>query len=362
MGKRKKPRKGKKPRKKKASHQKDKKFAGGKNPYEEIRERVDEDPRLLWQNLPPEDPATVSARIQQREGKTTIVVIGTSPDSCGLVPWYEEVDEIWALNDCHHLPFMQMEKVTAWFQLHQPWRYRRPTPRYGADHWDFLKEKHDFPIYMQRVDEEVPSSVEFPLYEIAKEFLWSEDMSEWLLGRGHGYQRKYFSCSFSYMAGLAYLKWKRGDWGDKPLRIEMYGCELAQQKEYIMQRPNTEFWVGLGVGLGVQFYVPAITRIMQGVFYAYRYPSVQDLRNEIEQQKANGKWDDRNWEPPEGIEEEDNVGEWPEPAHPNIVQTQFGGIFSDFDDHQPIIASYVIEDPDKEVDLIVPGYGMGLDE
>ena len=334
-----------------------------RNPYEEIRERVDEDPRLLWKNLPPESPEIVSARITQREGKTTVVILGTSPDTCGLVPWYEDgIDEIWALNDSHHLPFMQMDKVTAWFQLHQPWRYSRPTPRYGAEHWDFLKAKHNFPIYMQRVDDKVPNSVKFPLYEIAKEFLWNDDQGGWLLGRGPGYQRKYFACSFSFMAGLAYLKWKRGDWGDKPLRIEMYGCELAQKKEYVMQRPNTEFWIGLGIGLGVQFYVPAITKILQGVFYAYRYPSVQDLRNEIAQQKASSKWDDRNWEPPEGTVDENNVGEWPEPSMPTGVKPEFGGIFTEFDDFPPVSISYADEDPDSDMPQIMSGYGMGLEE
>jgi len=338
-------------------------FRKGRDPYEEIRQRVDEDPRLLWQHLPPEDPATISARIEQRKGKTTIVFIGTSPDTCGLIPWNEDgIDEIWALNDCHHLPFMQMEKITAWFQLHQPWRYRRPTPRYGAEHWEWLQKKHDFPIYMQRVDEEVPSSVRFPLYEIAKEFLWSKDQNEWLLGRGIGYQRKYFACSFSFMCGLAYLQWKQGKWGDKPLRIEMYGCELAQKKEYIMQRPNTEFWVGMGIGLGVHFYVPKVTRILQGVFYAYRYPSVQDLRNEIAQQKAAGKWDERNWEPPDGIVEEDNVGEWPEPAIPASPSAEFGGIFSDFANVRPMVISYDMENPEEEIPEVMPGYGMGLDE
>ena len=355
MGKRKRPRN--------KRDQKKEEFSDGRNPYEDIRERVDEDPRLLWQNLPPEDPATVSARIEQRKDRATIVIIGTSPDSCGLIPWNEPgVDEIWALNDCHHLPFMQMEKVTGWFQLHQPWRYRRPTPRYGAEHWEFLQKEHNFPIYMQRVDEEVPNSVRFPLYEIAKEFLWDNDENEWLLARGHGYQRKYFSCSFSFMAGLAYLQWKQGKWGDKPLRIEMYGCELAQKKEYIMQRPNTEFWMGLGVGLGVRFYVPAITRLLQGVFYAYRYPSVMDTKNEIAQLKSSSRWDERNWEPPDGLTEEDNVGEWPEPAFPLAASPQFGGIFTDFGDMAPAIASYTIENPDEEVEAIVPGYGMGLDE
>jgi len=334
-----------------------------RNPYEEIKKRVDEDPRLLWQNLPPEAPEVVSSRIAQREGKTTVVILGTSPDTCGLVPWYEDgIDELWALNDAHHLPFMQMDKVTAWFQLHQPWRYRRPSPRYGAAHWEFLQEKHSFPIYTQRVDEEIPSSVEFPLYEIAKEFLWSDDQRGWLLGRGSGFQRKYFACSFSFMAGLAFLKWKRGDWGDKPLRIEMYGCELAQKKEYVMQRPNTEFWVGLGIGMGVQFYVPAITKILQGVFYAYRYPSVQDLRNEIAQQKADGTWDERNWEPPEGTEDEDNVVEFPEPSALVSVDPEFGGIFSEFDDYEPVTVNYNIEDPDSDMPQIMPGYGMGLDE
>jgi hypothetical protein len=303
-----------------------------RNPYEELKKRVEEDPRELWKNLPPEDPSVISARVRQREGKTTVVVLGTSPDSCGLAPWNEPgIDEFWALNDAHHLPFMQLDKITAWFQLHQPWRYRRPTPRYGAKHWEWLKEEHNFPIYMQRVDEEVPNSVKFPLYEIAKEFLWSDEMGEWLLGRGVGYQRKYFSCSFSFMAGLAYLYWKQGKWGDKPLRIECYGMELAQKQEYMMQRPNTEFWMGLGAGLGVQIYVPEITRVLKGVFYAYRYPSIQDTLAEIAQQKKEKKWDERNWEPNGTEIDEDNVGEWPEPAAPKAWGSEFGGIFDEFD-------------------------------
>ena len=341
--------------------------SGGRDPYQELRDRVDEDPKELWRNMPPEAPETVSARIEQRKGKATVVLLVTSPDSCGLAPWYEDgLDEIWALNDAHHLPFMQMDKVTGWFQLHQPWRYRRPTPRYGVAHWDWLKEEHPFPIYMQRVDEDIPQSEKFPLYEIAKEFLWSPglgEQGEWLLGRGPGYQRKYFSCSFSYMAGLAYLKWKRGDYGDRPLRIEMYGTELAQQTEYYMQRPNTEFWIGLGIGMGVQFYVPAITRIMQGVFYAYRYPTLADFRAEVQQKKDNGDWKEDNWEPTDDLYDEDNIGQWPEPSLPTGVQTEFGGIFTEFDDLAPINSWGEMEDdPEAIVPIVMPGYGMGLDE
>jgi len=319
-----------------------------RNPYKELKDKIEDDPRVLWKNLPPEDPTAISARMAQREGKTTIVIIGTSPDSCGLTPWHEPgIDEFWALNDAHHLPFMQLDKITGWFQLHQPWRYRRPTPRYGAKHWEFLQEEHHFPIYTQRVDEDIPSSVKFPLYEIAKEFLAKD--GEWLLGRGMGYQRKYFACSFSFMAGLAYLQWKQGKWGDKPLRIEMYGTELAQKQEYMMQRPNTEFWVGIGIGLGVQFYVPQITRILKGVFYAYRYPSIPDMQAEIAQKKADKSWDERNWEPTPDLVDEDNVGDWPDPAGMPVVPLEFGGIFADFDDYAPEITSYGME---SEIDPI----------
>ena len=338
MGKRNRPRK-----------KNDKKSTVGdnRNPYEEFSNRMMDNPSILWQALPPENPEIITARMDQRQDKTTIVIIGTSPDSCGLTPWNEpDIEEFWALNDAHHLPFMHMDKITRWFQLHQPWRYKRPTPRYGAKHWEWMQEKHDFPIYMQRVDEDVPASAKFPLYETARKFLFNDDYDQWLIGRGLGWQRKYYACSFSYMAAFAYLKWKEGEWGDKPLRIEMYGCELAQETEYYMQRPNTEFWIGLGVGLGVQFYVPAITRILQGVFYGYRYPSVADFRQEVADRKENKKWEQGSWEPPSTTIDEDNVGVWPEPAYPIVPDTEFGGLFTKFeeDSFDPIVTNYAMED------------------
>jgi hypothetical protein len=280
------------------------------DPYGEFKKRVEENPLTLWTNLPPENPRIQASRMAQRwtadgRHKKTLVVMGTSPDSCGLAPWDEEgIDEFWALNDAHNLSFMRMDKINRWFQLHQPWRYRRPTARYGIPHWEWLQQKHPFPIYMQREDADVPSSVKFPLYDLAKEFLFSEDQGQWLLGRGAGWQRKYFSCSFSFIAALALH--------EKFERIELYGVELAQKQEYIMQRPNTEFWLGLCAGRGVQLYVPQITRVLQGTFYAYRYPGIRDVRAEIAQAKKEGK--EIKWEPPDDIVDEDNVGDWGDEA------------------------------------------------
>lgn len=320
------------------------------NPYETFNARVNESPFVLWAGLPPESPRVQAARTAQRwtkdgRHKKTLVVMGTSPDSCGLAPWDEEgVDEFWALNDAHNLAFMRLDKVTRWFQLHQPWRYRRASPRYGLDHWEWLKQEHNFPIYMQRVDEEVPNSVKFPLYDLAKEFLFSEDYGQWMIGRGIGWQRKYFSCSFSFIAALALH--------EKFERIELYGVELAQRQEYIMQRPNTEFWLGLCAGRGVQLYVPQITRILQGVFYAYRYPGLNDVKAEIAESKKHNK--PVKWEPTDDLFDEDNVGEWEEPETDYVVgpATLEPGV---------IMRPYGMEDLIQEeiVPQTVPGYGMG---
>lgn len=323
------------------------------DPYGEFKKRAEESSLILWANLPPESPRVQAARTAQRWNKDgtkkkTLVVMGTSPDSCGLAPWDEEgIDEFWALNDAHNLSFMRMDRITKWFQLHQPWRYRRPAPRYEIDHWEWLKLEHPFPIYMQRVDPEVPSSVKYPIYELSREFLYNEDFGQWMIGRGIGWQRKYFSCSFSFIAAMALHEGFQ--------RIELYGVELAQKQEYIMQRPNTEFWLGLCIGRGVQVYVPDVTRVLKGVFYAYRYPSLNDVRQEIAHAKKNNK--KVKWEPTDDMVDEDNVGEWPEPSSDYELPA------IDMSDVSPMIRAYgmdgIIDTQSEDVLGTIHGYGMG---
>lgn len=246
------------------------------------------DQQDLWKNLPPEEPEAVKARISQRLGKKTVVMVGTSPDSVGLAPWGEPgIHAYWGLNDAHHLPCVKMEYITAWFQLHHRWRFTRRTPRYEIDHWGWLQQEHKFPIFMQKHYGDVPNSEKFPLKEVTERYMAG------MLGRGNFFQRKYYTCSFSYMIALAmYLGFQR---------IEIYGVELAQQIEYIMQRPGTEFWLGMAMGSGVQLYLPAKCRILNGVMYGYRWPDK--------------KFAEMNKEPI-GIfpEEEDLVGDWDAPA------------------------------------------------
>jgi len=277
--------------------------------------------RKKWEGLPEEQTAIVNARIKQRGlMERTIVMVGTSPDSCGLTPWGEEgVDEIWSLNDCHHLAFMEdhQSEIDMWFQMHHRWRFTRSNPRYGVNHWAWLKEEHDFPIYMQREYDDVPSSAEFPLRELSERYLMGR------MGRGTNFQRKYFSSTFAFMFALALQqfedKYRPSDYNpihDGPYaRIEMYGVELAQQEEYFLQRPNTEFWGGYLVGRGIQFYVPTMCRIFNGSMYGYRYP---DLGGEIEKQMQKKAQEGKPVSMSKILKavagpdatEEDNVGMW----------------------------------------------------
>ena len=213
-----------------------------------------------WIGMTPDTPMDVQARILMREGKRTWVCMGTSPDSCGLAPWNEDGIEEWiGLNDAHQLAFMHMDKITRWCQVHQKWSYMRKNPRYDIDHWGWLQKKHPFPIYMQRHDPEVPSSVPIPLEEISKRFLAGK------YARGFAYQRILeMGSTFSYIIPMAIMEGAQ--------RIEFYGVELAQQVEYMEQRPSTEFWMGVAGAHGVEIYVPRVTKVLKSHFYGYDHP------------------------------------------------------------------------------------------
>ena len=273
----------------------------------------------MWNNMAPEVRDVALARQKQREGMPTIVMIGTSPDSAGLVPWDEPgILGFWALNDAHVLPFMRMDRITRWYQLHFRWRFTRRNPRYGEnDHWSWLQRPHDFPIVMQKRWEDVPASVEFPLRKLTERFLLKR------IGRGDRYQRKYYTCSFSFVLAdaIAFLEdnYKPKDFDpfkDPPYaRIEMYGVELAQEIEYIMQRPGTEFWIGMAAGRGIQLYFPTRTRVMSGVLYGYRWPDRKtDAKALFDHKTMEGEpiTIEKAWEEAAGenLPDEDNVGPW----------------------------------------------------
>ncbi len=209
---------------------------------------------------------------EAREGKKTIAIVGFAPTTRDIAPYDVTDVEIWGLNEAYNYPFMK--RWDRWFQIHQAWSYRRPENRNDPGHWEWLKQDHDFPIYMQDVDPEVPASVKLPLQEIIDTFLPN-------VTRGDGEICEYFTSSYAYLCSFALYLWKQGEWGDVPLRIETYGFEMSTMTEYHYQKGSTEGWQMYAAALGVDVWVPEHCKLLSGLKYGYEVTQMIN-RQELE--------------------------------------------------------------------------------
>lgn len=180
----------------------------------------------------------------EQKHKKTVVLVGHAPSSVGLVPWDNpEIDEFWGLNAAHCYPWMK--RGDRYFQLHSMNYLQKLSGQSDLDrqHWKWLTEPHPFPIYMQKHFDECPASVEYPIKEVRKRF------------------GDFYTSTFAYMAALAILEGFE--------RIEAYGFEMASDTEYFYQRDSTEYFIGLILGMGIEFYLPENCSLLKGDVYAF---------------------------------------------------------------------------------------------
>jgi len=164
------------------------------------------------------------------------------------------------LNEAHALSWMT--RATRWFQIHNSESWKRPLAKRGIlGHYEWLKQEHDFPIYLQYWNEEVPSSVAYPLQEISDLFFKNFYKGDKKI--------KYFTSTFAYMMGVALLEGRQKDKPDvKPFdRIEIYGFELSDEIEYVKQKACGEFWIGMALGMGVEVYTPPNNQLLWSGLY-----------------------------------------------------------------------------------------------
>jgi hypothetical protein len=120
-------------------------------------------------------------------------------------------------------------------------------------HYDWLKEKHDFPIWMQYKHDDIPDSVEFPLYEVCERFFGK-------VRRGDA-KWKHFSSGFNYMIAMALYQGYE--------RIEIYGFEMTIDI-FAAQRNGSYLWIGIAMGMGVELYMPPKCLLVTGALYGYK--------------------------------------------------------------------------------------------
>ncbi len=188
--------------------------------------------------------------------------------------------EIWGQNECHI--FLKRRRWHRWFQVHpRNWNEARRVERNAntlteiagstrivkdlrkfTNHWVLLPDSYGrgrkhlkwlqecgIPVYMQGVDERIPTSVRFPKEEAIKRF---------------GY---YFTSTSAYMAALAILE------GVDEIRIA--GIDMAIGSEYSIQKPCLEYLLGYARGLGIKVTKPPFPQyscpMLEAPMYAVDY-------------------------------------------------------------------------------------------
>ena len=162
-----------------------------------------------------------------------LAIVGAEEHTRNHAPWEDESFDIWVVNEWVTAEWCK--RYTASIDIH--WEEIYTDPRFDREgkYWQWLKQAHGKPVYMQKVDPDVPDSVEYPLKEINRLFLSNLTYQDRPV--------KNFRSSISYCIALAlYLGYEQ---------IDIYGVELVGI-EYKGQAQNFAFWVGLATGRGVR--------------------------------------------------------------------------------------------------------------
>jgi hypothetical protein len=168
-----------------------------------------------------------------------VAIVGFAP-SWKEAPWDDKDCEIWVLNEFYKVANqVKGFRADRWFEIHD---IASPS-KSGQEHVDFLKSC-PVPVYMWKHFEEYPNSVKFPLNEII----------EYLENKGYMGSR-YFTNSISLMVAMAiYMEFEE---------ISIYGVDMATSSEYQAQRPSVEYFIALGEGMGIKFFIPPSSDILK---------------------------------------------------------------------------------------------------
>jgi len=197
-----------------------------------------------------------------------------------MCPWHDKGLEIFGLNDAWVLGY---PRVNAWFDLHPPSafvfydRQRPPDPRTipagtylrPQGHLEWLKAQ-PIPVFLQQARPDWPNSVTFPKDEVLA--FWSK-FWPWRVDRkgkasmGKDYEVSSPSWMLMWAVQQGYTE------------IHIYGIHLSTEWEYLQQRPNLEFLIGVAAGLGVHIVLPDTVPICQAKF-TYGYQTKADASQE----------------------------------------------------------------------------------
>lgn len=184
-------------------------------------------------------------------GKKTVAIVGSNPLTRDQAPWVKGAIDIWLFNEAP-AGWAKGRRCSALFQMHLPDIFRSHINRNVEDYHLWLQEEHSFPIYMIEQYPDVPSSVKFPMREIKRSLPFPKAGAE---------PKYYFTNSVGYAVALAIHQGYE--------RIELYGVEMASETEYVHQRSCVMLWMGIALGMGIEFIVHSGTGFLDAPLYGY---------------------------------------------------------------------------------------------
>lgn len=193
----------------------------------------------------------------------SIAIAGFAPSTLSALS-ASSVDEIWTLNHAFAMDWA-IPRFDRLFELHKRRWFLRDDLASLARYKEWLSAPHPFPIYMQDVDPDFPSSVKYPFDAVCADIFGR-------LLRG-GERNLYFTSSFSYMLGLAVY--------ERVGRVEIYGVEMGTDTEYRYQKPSAELMIGVALGRGIEVVLQPGSELCKAQLYAYdRVPAAERERAE----------------------------------------------------------------------------------
>ena len=184
-----------------------------------------------------------------------ICIVGTAPTWVDA-PWDDPSIEMWLLNDMHVL---KPKRADRWFDLHPFDKFHFSTPGKKvlkhdvpagafirpAGHIEWLRSQ-TIPVYVQDATWlGTPNARTFPREDVIK-----------AVG-------PHFASSPAWMVGLALM--------EGATEIQIFGIHLATEWEYLKQKPNMAFLLGLAAGRGVRIVVPKTAPLLRESHqYAYQ--------------------------------------------------------------------------------------------
>lgn len=174
--------------------------------------------------------------------RTRLAIVGFWEGNRDKAPFSDPTFDIFGINHLH--PYIP--RWDLWIDMHTPAWSAEHVAEIWSDQDKFLRTDHGKPVYMLDKYPEYPSSIAYPRDEIMKRF-----------------GRSYFTNGIAYMVALAlYL----GHYKE----IQMWGVDMRHNEEYALQRPCTEFWLGIAQGMGIKVVIPESAALLSADhFYGY---------------------------------------------------------------------------------------------